>query len=257
MTNAPGTRGREPFEDTGGHAEAEPFFPSEGTFSTVVPLSQVRDGLVSARDSAANAAAPKETEEEATLVPTRVRRAPAAGRDGKTKQSGGHWLATATAVLLSLTAGVAAGAYMVWTRQAQQARPPVTQAADATAASQPAPTEPTQVAAPDAAGAAAPSAEVVKVERSESVETPSEVVKPEPASRRTSEAETRAARHARANAETAEAAPAPKPRRDEAAPRRQATPARPKPNATAASGRALPVSSPPPSAKSRTVIQWP
>jgi hypothetical protein len=268
MTNAQGTRGREPFKDTGGRDKAEPLFPSEGTFSAVVPLSQVRDGRVSARDSAANAA-PEAIEEEMTLVPSRVspatraRRASASLRDGKTKTRGGrHWLATAAAVLLSVSAGVAAGAYMVWTRQTQQTRPPVTQTADAAAPSQPAPevapAEPTQVAAE----ASAPSAEVVKVERSERVETPAEVGKPEPPSRReaeterrASEVETRAARRARANVETVEASPAPKPRREEATPRRQATPA--KPNASAAAGRALPVSSPPPSAKSRTVIQWP
>ena len=279
MTNLPDARGREPLKDTGSRAEAEPLFPSEGTFSAVVPLSQVSGGRVPVRRSAANAAAPEEPEEpeeEATLVPTRLspaRRASAAGRDAATKRRARHWLATAAAVLLSVTAGVAAGAYLVWTRQAEQTQTHVTQAPDATDASRPAPEsaqpEPMQAAQPDAPEAAAPpSVEVVKVERAESVEKPAaEAVKPDPASRReaerrtpederrVSETEARAARRARASAETVEATPASKPRREEAAPRRQATPARP--NAAAASGRALPVSSPPPSARSRTVIQWP
>ena len=267
MTNAPGARGRGQSEDAGARAEAEPLFPSEGAFSTVVPLSQVQDGLISEGDSAAvEAAAPEE--EEATLVParvspaTRARHAPAARRVEGARRVGRRWLAPMAAVFLSISAGVVAGAYMVWTRQA----PPVTHGADAPAPSQSAPKvappEPTQVAPPEAAAASAPSAEVVKVERSERADTSAEVGKPEPPSRRTAEterraaeAEPRAARRAGANAGTVEAAPAPKPSRDEAAPRRR--PARPKPNATAAAERALPVSSPPPSAKSRTVIQWP
>src|SRR3712207_3306878 len=125
MTNAPGTQRRDPLEDSSGRAEAEPLFPSEGTFSAVVPLSQVRDGRVAAKDSAvtssaknsavASAAAPKESEEEATLVParlsraTRARRASAQGRDVKAKRGGRGWLVPAAAVLLSVTAGVAAG----------------------------------------------------------------------------------------------------------------------------------------------------
>lgn len=273
MTNAPGTRGREPFEDAGVPAEAEPLFPSEGTFSAVVPLSQVREGQVSVRDSA-----PEEPEDETTLVPSRVSpaaraRRVSARRDGRTTRGGRHWLTMTAAVLLSVTAGVAAGAYMVWTRQERQTTPPVTRAADAAAPSQPASEatqpEPAQEAAPEAAEASAPSAEVVKVERSESAETSAEVGKPEPTSRREAEAERRtseaerrapeagprAARRARANAEEVEAAP--KPGRAETAARRQASPSKPKPNATAAAGRALPVSSPPPSAKTRTVIQWP
>ena len=279
MTNVPDARGREPLKDAGSRAEAAPLFPSEGTFSAVVPLSQVGGGRVPARPSAANAAAaPGESEEEATLVPTRLssatraRRASAEGRDAAAKRRGRHWLATAAAVLLSVTAGVAAGAYLVWTRQAEQARTRATQASDAADASRPAPevvpTETKQAATPDAAEAAAPSVEVVKVERAETVEKPAaETVKPDPASRREAvrrtpederrvpETEARAARRTRASAETFEATHAPKPRREEAAPRRQATPARP--SAAAASGRTLPVSSPPPSARSRTVIQWP
>lgn len=268
MTNAPGTRGREPFEDAGGHAEAEPLFPSEGTFSAVVPLSQVREERVAADDSAtASDPTPEKSDEEATLVPTRLspaqRTGRAATRDAKTKRGSRHWLATAAAVLLSVTAGVAAGAYMVWTRQA---RPPVTRAADVAPPTQPAPqaapTEPTQATATDTPKASAPSAEVVKVEREDVAKTPAEVGKPEPAPRReaeserhASESEQRASRRARAHAETADAAP--KPARAASAPRRQASPARTRPNTTAAAGRTLPVSSPPPTSRSRTVIQWP
>jgi hypothetical protein len=248
MTDAPGERGRGPSEDAGGRAEAEPLFPSEGTFSAVVPLSQVRDVQASASDpAAADVAAPEEPEEEATLVP--APRAPSAGRGGTARSGGRQWLVTAAGVILSVTAGVAAGVYTVWTRQTRQTPPPVTRAADAAAQSQPAPqtmpteaapTEPAQAASPGAAGAPATSDEVVRAERAE---------KPE--------AEPRATRRARADAEPVEAAPAPKSGGAGAAARRLASHARPKPNTTAAAGRALPVSSPPPSAKSRTVIQWP
>jgi hypothetical protein len=257
MTNAAGSQGRGDVERKDEGADAAPLFPSEGTFSAVVPLSQVRDGSLSKGEAltSATSAAPEESveaPEEDTLVPgrvsrsTRVRRAPTAGRDGETRRGGRQWLNAAAAVLLSVVAGVAAGTYMVSSLQTRRARPPVTADASASAPTQAAPEsprpQPSQVAAPDAGEVSQPSAEVVRVERLERPETSAAAArKPEPASRR-----------ARASAETVDTTPAPKPTRGESAPRRQPTTAR-----TPAAVRTLPVSAPPPSAKSKTVIQWP
>lgn len=286
MINAPGAQSHEPVARGDEETDAAPFFPSEGTFSAVVPLSEVRAGRDSARRSTAlvaKPAEPRESEEEATLVPARggrgrlARRAPGAGRDGR------RWLAMTGAVVLSVVAGLAVGAYMVWTQQARQARPPAAQAADApapnadaAAASQAAPEVPLTEPAPDAAPAPEPAAEVVKVEPVVSPEASADDAKPakpaeaaaakpaartpaaETAARREAETGTRAAARERARAAAAESAPAPRAAaRREPAPRRQAAPERARTSATASRGRALPVSSPPPSARPRTVIQWP
>src|SRR5687767_4014008 len=187
MTNAAGAQGRGDVERKDEGAGAAPLFPSEGTFSAVVPLSEVRDGSLSKRDALTSAtsatsakAAPEESEEapeEETLVPARVsrasraRRASTAGRDGEKRRGGRQWLTTTAAVLLSVVAGVAAGAYMVSSRQTRPTQPPVTAGASASAPNQAAPEstrpQPSQVAAPDAEEVSQPSAEVVKVERLE------------------------------------------------------------------------------------------
>jgi hypothetical protein len=272
MTNVPGAREREPGERK--DEAADVFFPSEGTFSAVVPLSQVRGGRVSSRDAAAVA---HEEPEETTLVPSRVSPSARARRAPETRRRGRHWLAMTAAVALSVFAGLAVGAYMVWSGQTRRAQTPVTTAVDAgaptqaaTEAPQPSPSvatsAPEVVAATSAPEVATADTAVVKVERAEASE-PARKAEPtaspavtrasaaEPVSRRAAEPERRAAVRERAKAD--EESPAPKPAPREAAPRRQATPTRTRPPATAANGRALPVSSPPPSAKSRTVIQWP
>ncbi len=264
MTNVPGARERGPDELKDVAADAGPLFPSEGTFSAVVPLSQVRGGRAASRDSAATAiAVAHEEPEEATLVPSRV--SPSARARRETRRGGQHWLSMTAAVALSVFAGLAVGAYVVWSRQARQAQPPVTSVAEtvsptqaATEAPQPEPSPSATTPAPEVAAAAHDA--VVKVEKAEASEPARKAEPPtasaarapavEPASRR-------AAARERAKAEASEASPAPKPARRETAVRRQATPTRTRPPATAANGRALPVSSPPPSSKSRTVIQWP
>ena len=270
MANAAETQGRGDVGRKDEGADAAPLFPSEGTFSAVVPLSQVRDGSLSKREALTAAtsakAAPEasvEAPEEDTLVPGRVsraaraRRASKAMRDGETRRGGRQWLTTAAAVLLSVGAGVAAGAYLVSSLQTRQAQPPVTADASASAPSQAAPEsprpQPPQVAAPDAGEVSQPSAEVVRVERLERPETSAAARKPEPAASahdaRTPEP---SSRRARTSTETVATNTAPRPTRAEAAPRRQTPTAR-----TPATARTLPVSSPPPSAKSKTVIQWP
>src|SRR5919205_2634432 len=100
MKNAAGTEG----QGHGERREADVLFPSEGNFSTVVPLSQ------SGGKSAGTAPGGLE-EEEATLVPRRGRRrrgtrpAPAS----LARQGFEHSLAfLAAAVVLSLAAGAVA-----------------------------------------------------------------------------------------------------------------------------------------------------
>ncbi|HEX8353088.1 MAG TPA: hypothetical protein VF611_09325 [Pyrinomonadaceae bacterium] len=299
MTDASTSQGREPNEPR----HPEPFFPSEGAFSTVVPLSQVGQAAAH-RGVTANAGRPAEADwaredsrkggagagEEETLVPARVSRARRARRDAETRRAAPRWLATAAVITLSVVAGVAAGTYLVWSRYPLEARVPAAPAADAGTLNQaatevlapepppaapPAAPEEVTAAADDAVAnaaddtvASAPSAAVATAEKTE---TPAPARKAEPPSaepatrraaeteRRAVEAESRAAVRERAKAEAVAPAPAPRPAPRETPPRRQDAPARarPRPPATAATGRALPVSTPPPSSRSRTVIQWP
>lgn len=266
-----------------GPKDAEPFFPSEGTFNTVVPLSEVGRAPapapllpVKAADvgrpaeaawaRAAHRAALKE-EDETTLVPARSPGAPAVRRS---------WAATAAVIALSVVAGLASGAYLIRSSQpAPEAQPraqvaaeapslPAAPAADAAPA--PAAEEVTADAKAEGADEAAKvenSGEAAKVEKSgeaakaersaEVVRAPKQPASPAPA------AAPRAERPARAAEAAREVAPAPKPapsRRAAPAPTRVTTAER-RPTAPPSSGRTLPVSSPPPSAKSRKVIQWP
>ncbi|HEX8499724.1 MAG TPA: hypothetical protein VF659_03965 [Pyrinomonadaceae bacterium] len=274
MTNATEPREREPVEDAAARGDADPLFPSEGTFSTVVPLSQVgRAPLPPARRAAApSEAAPEVTGDEETLVPTRGRRVARPARATAAGGGGRHWLTLTAAVVLSVVAGVAAGAYMVWSSQPTEARLPEAPAAVAppsVTAESPRPEPPASAPAPTPAPEVASAGDAaVKPEREEAPAPEPKAAPPaatagartnaaEPAPRRAVEVVPVAARRERAKEEASAPAPAPKPARREAAPRRDTPPARTRPPATAANGRALPVSSPPPSSKSRTVIQWP
>jgi hypothetical protein len=290
MTNAPGARGRETGEDTAARTDADLLFPSEGTFSTVVPLSQVGRAQVSASRRATAAPRAPEEPEEATLVPRRVSRRARAGSAYGTKGSGLPRLAAAAVVALSVVAGVAAGAYLVgWqgTPEARQqttadAQQPVTPVEGAAAPEQAA----TEIPGPEPAPASAPPAPevtaqeegdtaaegnvVASVERAEPsgdapkasarASAPSAARAAEPAPHRAAETEARAPVRERAKAEASAPSappPAPKPARRETPPRRDAAPARTRTPATASTRRSLPVSTPPPSARPRTVIQWP
>ena len=135
----------------------EPLFPSEGDFSTVVPLSQVarapftaERGVGDGRPAEADWAredrrgtgiarrGAKAVEEEETLVPVRAGRK-RAGRERVAGVGSRHgaglraWPVTAAAVLLSVLAGVAAGSYLVWSKRPAGSATP---AADTAAAQQ-------------------------------------------------------------------------------------------------------------------------
>src|SRR5215212_7763048 len=99
MTNGAGAQGRGDVGRQDEGADAAPLFPSEGTFSAVVPLSQVRDGSLSKREALTSATAAKaapgesmeaseEAPEEDTLVPARVSRAARARRASKAMRGG-------------------------------------------------------------------------------------------------------------------------------------------------------------------------
>src|SRR5215208_6345330 len=115
MNNAstPGGRGQDRPNDAG------PFFPSEGSFNPVVPLSELGHApaplqTVDAADVGRPAEAAwareehrarragRKEEEETTLVPTRA----LAARQ--------PWAVTAAVIALSVAAGLASGAYLIW-----------------------------------------------------------------------------------------------------------------------------------------------
>lgn len=304
MTDASTAHGREPTEPI----NPEPFFPSEGAFSTVVPLSEVgrtpasyRGGADAGRAAEADWAREdrrrdlKSSGEEETLVPARLsagRRARRAGSKAGARQS---WAVTSMALALSVVAGLAAGAYLVRSQQSQEARRPAAPVVEAATSEQVASEEPATAEAavtmepappwapepePNAPEVAATSAAVASAAPAESSAPATKTAAPavtnvpraaaaEPAERRDVESERRVAEterraveneprvERRARAEAGAAQPAPKPARREAAPRREAAATQPRPPRAAPTGRALPVSAPPPSAKSRTVIQWP
>jgi hypothetical protein len=239
--------------------DAEPFFPSEGAFNTVVPLSEIGHApapLVpfdpadvgrpaeAAWAREAHRAGVKE-EEETTLVP---------GRMGGVRGVRRSWVVKTGVIALSVAAGLASGTYLIWSSK----RAPEAHASSHVTAEAP-PLPP----APEATPAAEQREAVAKVEKVSEVakaEKPVEVAhasKEAPPARPTTAP--RAERATRAAAEARELAPAPKPARNQSA-----APARPRVTTTAkqtpappSSERALPISAPPSNAKSRKVIQWP
>lgn len=259
----------------GEHREAEVLFPAQGDFSPVVPLSQ--SGREAARAGEPPASAGPDEPEETTLVPARTSPGRRPAHTPRAKQEVEQsWAFLAAAVVLSLAAGAAAGVYMLrWQRPAETYRtgPP---AAEGVAAGKVEGTEPAagpstpQPSGPGpqsdrdrlAAGAGSsvqPAETAAAVEadtKAERVHTSAPLQKAspqaaEPPARRAAEPEPRAARPAR---EAAEALPAPRltranvgsPHTERNAP---ATVTRPELPAL--------VSSPPPSAKPKKVIQWP
>jgi hypothetical protein len=293
MTDAsPAPHEHEPINPTHGRPEAEPFFPSEGTFSAVVPLSEIGPSPVTLREGSgepaeaawavvAHRAGAKEEEE--TLVPRRGRGASYAPAGDGPRQS---WAVTAVAIALSVVAGVAAGGYLVWTSQlvaekrlehraAEPAAPQV--AAEVPAPAEPAPApeaQPSPDPAPDVAEAKATEAKATEAKAAEAkAEEPREVARApkvnppaadlaatahaaEAPRRRAAEPEPRAERAPRAEAR--EAAPAPRPAAARAAATRtREAAAERRATAPPERQRTLPVSSPPPSAKANKVIRWP
>lgn len=255
--------------------DAEPFFPSEGSFNTVVPLSEVGRAPAPSplvRTKAADSGKPAEAawareahraglkeEEETTLVPA---------RSGGVRGARRSWVVTAAVITLSVAAGLASGTYLIWSSQ---------RAPQAQTSAQAAPEAPSLPPAPAPEATPAPVAEqveaVTKVEQvNEPVkdERPREVAKAEKSDEvarapkhepplRANDAP-RAERATRAEAEAREVTAAPKPARSQSpapARTRVVTAERRPPATPPSSARSLPISSPPPSAKSRKVIQWP
>ncbi|MET0624001.1 MAG: hypothetical protein ABW250_13535 [Pyrinomonadaceae bacterium] len=275
MTDASTAHGKEPTEPI----KPEPLFPSEGDFSTVVPLSQVGrahytaersadDGRPAearwAREDRRGTAVAKAAEEEETLVPARSGRRRVAGVGSTAGAGRRSWPVTAAAVLLSVLAGVAAGSYLVWSK-----RPVVSDAPPAadTAATEvatdippPAPAAPTAAEAePVAPAAPARAAVATETKPERSAETPSRAEKVTPAA---AEPATRANAQPRPRVErpapdATATTPAPRPARNDAPARRAATNAARPPTRPTTSARQLPVSAPPPSSRPKTVIQWP
>ena len=250
-----------------GPKDAEPFFPSEGTFNAVVPLSEVGRApaplppvdaaaaeSASARD--AHRAGLKEEGEETTLVPARR-----GGARGTTVPVARRSRVFPAAIIaLSITAGLASGSYFIWSSRRAPAAQQTAPSDTATRVEAEAPTlQPANAATPapvveevEADAEAERAGEAAKAEKA------GEVVKAEKPVEPARVAPTpRAERPARAAAEVREVTPAPKPARSQSAPTprpRVTTAERRPPRPTA---RTLPISSPPPSAKSKKVIQWP
>ena len=234
--------------------DAESFFPSEGTFNAVVPFAEIGHAPAPlAPFDPADAGKPAEAawareahrarwrEEEETLVPSRA---------GRARRARPSWLTTAAVITLSVLAGLVSGTYLIRSAQRTAAtEPPAEVAVEALPTLPPAP-----VAEPLKAEAKAEVvSEVVKDSKSNEV---AKAGKSDEVAR-TPEPETpirNAPRTERAAAEPREVMPAPKPSRTQSA-----SPSRPRPtNVVQQTPRAtLPISTPPPTAKSKKVIQWP
>src|SRR4051812_1950154 len=124
MTNAPETPGG----GTGAGTDAKPLFPSEGTFTAVVPLSRLDRATDAPEEDTAHApedgtacVAAEAHEDETTLIPARVSTARRGSRGGlRATTHGGSrgnagvrpWLITVAVLFLSILAGAAAGSYL-------------------------------------------------------------------------------------------------------------------------------------------------
>ena len=252
MNNAPTPDGRGQDRPN----DAETFFPAEGSFNPVVPFSEIGHAPAPlAPFDPADVGKPAEAawargahraarrDEEETLVPSR------AGRARKARPS---WVTTAAVIALSVAAGLVSGTYLIRSAQRTAATPPTAElAAEAPA---PAAERPEAVSTPEKAGAAVKQEEPAKVEKTVEAAHASKQSPPLP-----SAPAPRAERVARAAVEAREVTPAPRPTRSPSAP-----PSRPRPAAVARQTpraappeRTLPISTPPPTAKSKKVIQWP
>ena len=248
-TPTPGGRGPE------GTQDAEPLFPSEGSFNSVVPLSEIGEahGFPPLRpvDPAdvgrpAEAAWAREAhraklKEEETLVPVRA---------GGARGARPSWVTTAAVIALSVAAGLASGTYLIWSAQ----RPPEPQRSPHVTAE-----APTLQPAPSHAATPAPVAEKVeRVNEAAEGESSDEVVKAERPREGARPAPTPRAERVTRAVEAREVTPAPRPARTQSATSSRTRPtAVVQPTQPPPSARSLPISSPPPTATSKKVIQWP
>ncbi|MDT5271628.1 MAG: hypothetical protein QOH49_3814 [Acidobacteriota bacterium] len=246
--------------------EAEPFFPSEGSFNTVVPLSEIGRAPVPAPlvpVDPADVGRPAEAawarkahragwkdEEETTLIP---------GRAGAARGVRQSWAVTAAVITLSVAAGLVSGTYLIWSAQ----HAPLAQTSAQVTVEAPSLPPAPVVEQVEAVAKVEKVKEAVKDEKAvevTKVEKPVEVAHaPKEALPSRPTTAPRAERATRDAAEAREITPSPKPARSQSAasPRPRVTTAEKQPPAPTAPARSLPVSSPPPSAKSRKVIQWP
>lgn len=287
--NTPGTNDEE--------SRTHDFFPPVGNFNAVVPLSEIDADS----ESRVTAYAPLPTtnspgvrtavrehdeQEEATLVPARVARMSPPPRTTIRRPS---WPFMIAALALSLTAGLAAGVYLIKSGVPVEIQSPASMtedvAHDTTAAADTNGSHPTEVASesrpeaspqaetnevrpqadtsPDAA-ASDVDAEVSEAKTSRDLPAPKRVTTadapsgrgertPETSPAKASAVERTPERPARKVPPSLTNTPAP----PEAFRARRATSAGERTPVQRAPERALPVSSPPSSAKSKRVIQWP
>jgi Ankyrin repeats (3 copies) len=260
----------------GAEASAPVFFPREGNFSSVVPLSEVGTPRESRFDE----------QEETTLVPARTRHAAPSSMHGAARNRVGRpsWLVLAAVLALSVAAGLIAGTYLIKSRQRvepQTAAPSseettakvaeasgATEATGATEASEasealPAPqTQTPVVSSPNVARATSPEPPAANARRTETaadgdaLNAPSNALRgngPSPRLLLIEQAQGRATRKSQTpNASDAPAQrdtiPNRRPRNVEGLPRALSAPDK---------ERRLPVSTPPAYSNPKRVIQWP
>jgi hypothetical protein len=265
-------------------ADAPPtFFPADGEIRPVVPLSEI-GGAQAVRETTplteAGADEPEPLEsaraevgqtarvgqydapDETTLVHARTSRAtlPPVAPAARPKGAGPSWVAPLVALALSLVAGLFAGTYLIESRlsvateqSAPQTPEPAPPAEPVSATARPAP------AVTD--GEAEAEREKVKAEVPAPQPTPSETASlrahvAEPPPPRVVITESRPERPAHAAARSVDRPAAERPVRRDVAATAARVAERP-PSAPAPPKNSLLVSSPPPSAKSKKVIQWP
>jgi hypothetical protein len=291
MTNAPTTSGREDDNARANEESGAPvLFPLEGDFSAVVPLSEVGNAPeayrvapapVEAAESLVVRGAARDVQDESevvTLVPVRAGRTAAARpRSGRPS-----WPVTIAALTLSVVAGLTAGIYLIKSGRPVQIEAPASPAEDVTSetadASKAPDSQPAQAASesrPDASGSpetdpvAEATTPVFKAEsrgdkagRDISVhERGSADDAPSGRGERTTGASHKeAASIVQSSERPSRKGPsvtADPPARREASTNRRAPVVGERPHVSRTPERTLPVSSPPASAKSKKVIQWP
>lgn len=283
--NPPGTS-----KTNNGKTAAPVFFPPVGNFNAVVPLSEIdadsespiaaHAPVLTPAFSPAARAATKESahdeQEEATLVPSRAARTARAVRPATRRPS---WPVMIMALALSLAAGLGAGVYLIKSGMPVEIQAPASMTQDVTreapAEAETTDSQPTQVASksrPEArplaetnidAAASAVEAEVIEEKTNRDLPAPKRVTAAVPSGRgeRAPEASpAKAAVAGRTTERPARKAPpltTSAPASSEAVRPRRATSLAERPPVSRAPERSLPVSSPPSSAKSKRVIQWP
>ena len=266
-------------------------FPPVGNFNAVVPLSEIDADSEPSITPAALAPTPKtpvvraatvkrapEESEEATLVPLRAARTSQPFRPATRRPS---WPVMIAALTLSLTAGLAAGVYLIKSSVPVELHAPASMTegdahdvADAAATDDSKPAQVASESRPEAnpqadtnleASTPTVDSEVSEEKTSRDLNAPKSVTEPDAPSGKgervpeTSPAKSAAAertseRHAHKAAPSTTNAPAPPP---PAVSTRRATTAAERTTVPRTPARSLPVSPPPSSAKSKRVIQWP